>query len=122
MGYRHISRDIWRGNSQNFQNFQKPDITGYRFTWDFHLNQQFRYKIFQKSSQPDIAGPDIWRFPTVVCLCDAEHEPIEFVVDGLGNPVGTVKGNLLCWWGLFEWLIKDITNPDEKLVLNQWVV
>ena len=58
----------------------------------------------------------------IVCLCDAEHEPIEFVVDGLGNPVGTVKGNLLCWWGLLEWLIKDITNPDEKLVLNQWVV
>ena len=54
VGYRHISRDIWRGNSRNFRNFQKPDITGYKFTWGFHLNQQFRCKIFQKSRRPDI--------------------------------------------------------------------
>jgi hypothetical protein len=56
----------------------------------------------------------------IVCLCDGDHEPIEFVVDDVGNPVGKVKGNLLCWWGLLEYMIKDIRNPDEKLIVNQW--
>jgi hypothetical protein len=60
----------------------------------------------------------------VVCLCDKDHEPIEFDVDGVGNPVGKVKGNLLCWWGLLEWLIRkdNRKNPDEKLIVNQRVV
>ena len=39
-----------------------------------------------------------------------------------GNPVGPVIGNLLCWYGLLEWLIKDVKNPDRKLIQNQWVV
>lgn len=58
----------------------------------------------------------------VACLCDGDHEPIEFVADGDGNPKGKVKGNLLCWWGLLEWLIKDVKDPNEKLISNQWVV
>ena len=58
----------------------------------------------------------------VVCLCEGDHEPIEFEVDLQGNPVGPVIGNLLCWYGLLEWLIRDVKNPDRKLIQNQWVV
>ena len=57
----------------------------------------------------------------IVCLCKGHHEPIIFEPDKDGNPRGIVTGNLLCWWGLFEWIIKDIKNKDEKLIKNQWL-
>ena len=44
---------------------------------------------------------------------------IEFAVDGRGYPKGPVVGNVLCWYGLFEWIAKLVKNPDAKL-LKKW--
>ena len=44
---------------------------------------------------------------------------IEFEMDGKGYPKGPVVGNLLCWYGLFEWIAKLVKNPDAKL-LKKW--
>ena len=44
---------------------------------------------------------------------------IEFTVDGRGYPKGLVLGNLLCWYGLFEWIAKHVKKPDAKL-LKKW--
>lgn len=57
----------------------------------------------------------------IVCLCDEDHEPIVFVPDRDGNPIGVVTGNLLCWFGLFEWVVKDVVSKKDKLITNQWV-
>ena len=57
----------------------------------------------------------------ITCLCEGHHEPIEFVPDRQGNPVGPVVGNLQCWFGLFEWVTKDVVDRKSKLVTNQWV-
>ena len=44
---------------------------------------------------------------------------IEFEMDGKGYPKGPVVGNVLCWYGLFEWIAKLVKNPDAKL-LKKW--
>jgi len=59
----------------------------------------------------------------ITCLCEGDHEPIVFVADRQGNPVDgcPVVGNLQCWFGLFEWVTKDVKDKNAKLVTNQWV-
>ena len=44
---------------------------------------------------------------------------IEFEVDGKGYPKGLVSGNLLCWYGNFEWIAKHVQDPKAKL-LKKW--
>ena len=40
-------------------------------------------------------------------------------MDGKGYPKGLVVGNLLCWYGLFEWIAKHVKKPESKL-LKKW--
>ena len=40
-------------------------------------------------------------------------------MNGKGYPKGKIIGNLLCWYGNFEWLATHITKPDEKLI-KKW--
>ena len=35
-----------------------------------------------------------------------------------GLPKKPIEGNLLCWYGNFEYCIKDLRDPDQKLVQN----
>ena len=59
------------------------------------------------------------RVPAVIpCLCDKEHQPIDIEWDNEGNPVGAVNGNVHCWFGLFDYLTKDLHDPKQKLIQN----
>ena len=40
-------------------------------------------------------------------------------MNGKGYPKGKIKGNLLCWYGNFEWIAKFVTKPEQKL-LKKW--
>ena len=42
---------------------------------------------------------------------------IEFEVDTLGNPKGDVRGNIWCWLGAFEYVVKDAV-PGKKLLTH----
>ena len=54
----------------------------------------------------------------IPCLCDKEHEPIDIEWDNEGNPVGAVNGNVHCWYGLFDYLTKDLHDRTQKLIQN----
>ena len=54
----------------------------------------------------------------IPCLCDKEHQPIDIEWDNEGNPVGAVNGNVHCWFGLFDYLTKDLHDPTQKLIQN----
>jgi len=54
----------------------------------------------------------------IPCLCDKEHEPIDIEWDSEGNPVGAVNGNINCWFGLFDYLTKDLHDQTQKLIQN----
>ena len=41
---------------------------------------------------------------------------IEVEVDIEGNPKGPIKGNCLCWLGNLEYVTKDASDPDKKLL------
>ena len=43
------------------------------------------------------------------------HVVIEFKVDGKGNPVGLIRGNIWCWLGALVYCIKD-AQPGKKLL------
>ena len=43
---------------------------------------------------------------------------IEVEVDIEGNPKGPIKGNCLCWLGNLEYVTKDASDPDKKLLTN----
>ena len=42
---------------------------------------------------------------------------IEFEVDTRGNPKGDVRGNIWCWLGAFEYVVKDAV-PGQKLLTH----
>ena len=42
---------------------------------------------------------------------------IEFEVDTQGNPKGEVRGNIWCWLGAFEYVVKDAV-PGKKLLTH----
>ena len=54
----------------------------------------------------------------IPCLCDKEHDPIDIEWDNEGNPVGAVNGNMHCWYGLFDYLTKDLQDQTQKLIQN----
>ena len=54
----------------------------------------------------------------IPCLCDKEHDPIDIEWDSEGNPVGAVNGNVHCWFGLFDYLTKDLHDQTQKLIQN----
>ena len=54
----------------------------------------------------------------IPCLCEKEHQPIDIEWDDEGNPVGEVIGNVHCWYGLFDYLTKDLKDQNQKLIQN----
>ena len=54
----------------------------------------------------------------IPCLCDKEHEPIDIEGNNEGNPVGAVNANVHCWYGLFDYLTKDLQDRTQKLIQN----
>ena len=54
----------------------------------------------------------------IPCLCDKEHQPIDIEWNDEGNPVGEVIGNVHCWFGLFDYLTKDLKDQKQKLIQN----
>ena len=44
--------------------------------------------------------------------------PIEAIVDCRGMLKHEVKGNELCWFGNFEYVIKDLQDSSKKLLQN----
>lgn len=59
---------------------------------------------------------------TICCVCVGDHQPIkkiiliEAVVDINGLLKKPMKGNCLCWYGNFEYCIKDLQDPSRKLL------
>ena len=43
---------------------------------------------------------------------------ISAVLNIEGLPKKPIEGNVLCWYGNFEFCIKDLHDPDQKLVQN----
>ena len=47
-----------------------------------------------------------------------QSSPIEAIVDCRGMLKHEVKGNELCWFGNFEYIVKDLQDPKKKLLQN----
>ena len=47
-----------------------------------------------------------------------QSSPIEAIVDCRGMFKHEVKGNELCWFGNFEYIVKDLQDPKKKLLQN----
>ena len=61
----------------------------------------------------------------ICCLCEGGHQPIKITFNLKGNPktIRTrksilIEGNTSCWYGLFEFLTKDLIDKNKKLVQN----
>lgn len=54
----------------------------------------------------------------ITCLCPEGHQPIDIKFDKHGCPAGEIKGNLDCWFGLYEFITKDLTDNSKKLIQN----
>ena len=63
----------------------------------------------------------------IVCLCEGGHSPIDIVWDRQGNAkmirsqALLIQGNIMCWYGLFEWLTDHLEGNRNAKLIQKWV-